>query len=193
MKKYRAKPQPVAVQVLGMLYIVDVRLVQKADGEKIKHRILLVGCEQDDIDRKIRWLFDAAKYKEIAITGIEKVREKVHFLSTTISQERPAPAAVIDRDGHSQPIPSAQLQTEQYDPNLYAVGLSAAFLAKDEAHAIRKAGRALINTATEGKSHTGGDLPEGATLTVEQIPKSSGYALPRDVSEEANKAHFVRG
>ena len=85
-----------------MLYIANVRLVNRA-GETIKHRILLVGCEADDIDRKLRWLFDATT-KEMSITGVEKVRRKCTFELRDYKAPAP-PAAVIDRGTRSEPVP----------------------------------------------------------------------------------------
>lgn len=93
-KKQKASGGPGGIALLGMLYIANVRLVNRA-SETIKHRVLLVGCEADDIERKLRWLFDATTYKEMSITGVEKVREKVHFLSTVITQAPAPPAAVL--------------------------------------------------------------------------------------------------
>ena len=43
--------------VLGLLYIVDVRMVERGTGEKLKHKLLVIGSEQSDIERKLRWMF----------------------------------------------------------------------------------------------------------------------------------------
>ena len=38
---------------VGMLYLVNIKLTRKATNEKIKQRLLVVGCEVDDIERKL--------------------------------------------------------------------------------------------------------------------------------------------
>lgn len=179
--------------VLGMLYVVEVRLVNRTTCEKHKHKLLVVGCEESDIERKMRWMFDKSTYKEMSITSVEKVREKVHFLSTVITQPEPAVGQVIERDERSQFVKQQQMSIEPYDPKLFVIGLATTMLAKDEQHALRKVGHALVSHATEGKSHSGASLSDDSTLTIEQISKSSGYAMPRDVSLESNKARMFRG
>ena len=51
-------PKPMEAPLLGMLYIVDVSVSDKSTGEMAKHKLLVVGCEADDIERKMRWIFD---------------------------------------------------------------------------------------------------------------------------------------
>ena len=187
-------PQPMADTVLlGMLYVVDVRLVRHDTGEKHKHRLLLVGCEHADIERKMRWMFDAAVYKEMSITGIDKVREKVHFLSTVVTQPDAPVGPVIARDERSQVVQQQKTLTEPYDPRLFAIGITTTMLAKDQEHALRKLGHALVSHATEGRSHSGASLSADSTVAVEEVPRSNGYATARDVSNEANRAHVMRG
>lgn len=202
MKRYRKIPAPARVDpavttpqqaVLGMLYIADVRLVRFATGEKVKHRLLLVGCEQQDIERKLRWVFDAREFSEFSLTGVEKVREKVHFLSTVVTAESRQPEPVVQVGERTQTVTQGRTASEPYDPHLYAVGITTTMLAKDEAHALRKVGSALIASATEGQSHSAASLSNESQIRVERIPKSSGYAKPRDVSNESNRAHIVRG
>ena len=176
-----------------MLYIVDVRMVRHDTGEKYKHRLLLVGCERDDIERKVRWIFDSTEYKEMAITGIEKVREKVHFLSTVVTRPEVPIGPVIERDDGSQVVPQQKTLTEPYDPKLFAIGITTTMLAKDQEHALRKLGHALVSHTVEGNSHSGASLSAESTVVVEEIPRSSGYAMPRDVSNETNRAQLVRG
>jgi hypothetical protein len=202
MARYKKKPVPLRptpitevqpTMLLGMLYVVEVRMVNAVTGEKIKHKLLLVGCEQPDIERKLKWIFDARQYSEFSISGIEKVREKVHFLSTFVTQEKAPTSAVIERDERSQVVAGQPMITEPYDPKLYAVGITTMMLAKDEVHAMRKVGHALLSHATEGKSHSGAHLSEDSTIAIEEVPRSSGYAKARDVFSESNRAHFVRG
>lgn len=179
--------------ILGMLYIVEVRLVRADTGEKLKHKLLMVGCEQADIGRKLKWVFDSSEYKEFAITGTEKVREKIHFLSTVITQMDEPVSPSISRDEGSQVVPQQKLLTQRYEPKLFAMGVTTTMVAKDQGHAIRKLGYALISSVTEGKSHTGALLSQDSTVTIEEIPLKDGFAKARDVSNEVNKATFVRG
>jgi hypothetical protein len=176
-----------------MLYIVDVSVLDKSTRETAKHKLLLVGCEAEDIERKMKWIFDTGNVS-LMIKGAEKVREKVHFLSTIITKDESVDGPVIMRDENSQPITQFPPQlTEAYDPKLFAVGIVTTMLAKDSDHALRKVATALMNRATVGKSHTGASLHDDSTINVEEIPKSNGYASARDVSNETNKAHMVRG
>lgn len=191
MKYRKAKPQE--VNVIGMLHIVDVRLVKKQTGEKIKHKLLMVGCEAADIERKLRWVFDATDYSEMSIKNVEKVREKIHTLSTVVSQEKSEPHAVIKQKENTKAVSPVVAEKETYSPNLYAIGIATTMLGSDEDHVLRKVGRALIARSTDVASHGAPQLSEDAVINVEQIPKSSGYAAPRDTSNEINRAHFVRG
>jgi len=186
-------PRLMEAPLLGMLYIVEVNVMDKSTDETAKHKMLLVGCEADDIERKMKWIFDTGNVS-VMIKSIEKVREKVHFLSTIITKDASANGPVIMRDENSLSIKQFSPQlTEAYDPKLFAVGIVTTMLAKDSDHALRKVATALMNRATVGKSHTGASLNSDSTINVEEIPKSNGYASPRDVSNEVNKAHMVRG
>jgi len=80
-------PKPTEAPLLGMLYIVDVNVIDKETGETSKHKLLVVGCEADDIERKMKWIFDTGNVS-VMIKGAEKVREKVHFLSTIITKDQ---------------------------------------------------------------------------------------------------------
>jgi len=180
--------------VIGMLYLVDVRMVNKRSGEKIKKKLLLVGCEADDIERKLRWVFDSSLYEEFSVSDVEKVREKVHVISTVYSQlDTTTKTPLIKRTDGTPTVKQMSTGQEKYDPNLYAVGITTTMIGKDEQHALRKVGNAILASATDGKSHSAAELSEDATVTVERIPFQSGYAMPRDVTNESNKPHFVRG
>ena len=195
----KTPPKPAAALALllapmiGMLYVVDVRLVKAKTREKIRHRLLIVGSEAQDIERKLQWIFDCTEYSEMSITATEKVREKVHFLSTVIEQVSEPVGPVVAVGERTMAVPQQTTSIEAYDPNLYAIGVTTTMLAKDEAHALRKIGRALIVQGTEGKSHSAAGLSDDSTVQIERIPKTSGYAMPRDVSQESNKAHVMRG
>jgi len=178
--------------VLGMLYIVQLRLRRRDTGEKIKHRILMVGCEANDLERKLKWSFDMKVYDEFAITDIQKVKDKIHILSSVIEQDHSPAQATIERNEGTQEFPYPPQEIERYDPKVFAVGLATMVRARDGDHALRKVGRALINS-TDGHSHAGAALSENSTLTIEEIPKPSGYAMPRDVTNEVNEPRFFRG
>jgi len=177
--------------ILGMLYIVHLRLRNRA-GEKIKHRILMVGCEAADIERKLKWSFDMSRFDEFSITAIEKVKEKIHIISTVIEQQSEQPTVVIERDERSQLVGAPSANVQAYDPKLFAIGVVTTMKALDQEHALRKVGRALVNSSI-GKSHDGPSLSPESTITVEEIAFPSGYATPRDVVNESNEATFVRG
>lgn len=179
--------------VIGMLFIVDVRMVVKRSGEKIKKKLLIVGCEAADIERKLRWIFDSASYDEFSISNVEKVREKVHVISTVYTQLSETDAPIVKRREGMAEIQQSQMCQEKYDPKKYAVGITTTMVAKDEQHALRKVAHAILVSATDGKAHSAAALSDDATVVVEQIPLPSGYAMPRDASTESNRAHFVRG
>ena len=67
-------PRPMDAPLLGMLYIVDVIVTDRETSETTKHKLLLVGCEADDIERKMKWIFDTGNVS-VMIKGAEKVRE----------------------------------------------------------------------------------------------------------------------
>ena len=193
MSKYRKQSSSIE-WVLGLLYIVEVRFVRKGSNEKTKQRLLMVGSEEKDIDRKLRWKFDLAQFSEFSITRMEKVREKIHLLNTVIEPMSTTPLnPVIERQEGTQIISQVSGSHEKYDPHLYAIGLATTMLGKDESHAMRKLGSALVTSGSEIKSRAACELPDGSTLTIERIPMRSGTARPRDVSIELNRASFVRG
>jgi len=182
--------------ILGMLWQVNVRLVRIDTGEVYRHKILMVGCEFGDIERKLRWVFDRSTYSTMEVSGARRVREKIHILSTVITEQKSAPAAVIERDDRSQIVPNPATVTEETAEEnycLYAVGVVTKMSATDELHALRKVGRALAAKGSPVSSDSAPTLSEDATITVEQISYSSGYAMPRDISDSKTKAHIMRG
>jgi len=191
MSKYK-KARNDNTGVLGMLYIVEVNLSKNNGLQRVKQKLLLVGCEEADIERKINWIIDRTKYDGFSIKNIEKVREKVHVLSTTYKESASIDTPTILRGGSSQPVPQGAT-TKKYDPKLYAVGLITTMLGEDEDHAIRKVGNALIASTVELKSKSAKGLSEDSTLTIEEIPLSSGYSKGKNYDNEINKATFVRG
>lgn len=179
--------------ILGMLYIVDVRMVDAVSGEKIKQKLIVVGVEAADIERKLKWFFDLKRFKEFSITGVEKVREKIHLVSTVITQETPANSPVIVRDEGTRHIPAGKSVIEPYDPHLYAIGIATTMLARDENHALRKTGNAVIHRAlNQPMSGECPKLSDDSIVVVEQVALKSGYAMPRDVRNEINLAHIFR-
>jgi len=178
---------------LGMLYLVDVKMIDKATRETIKQRLLVVGGEEADISRKISWVIDASRYRSIAVIGHEKIRDKVHVLHTVVEQAPPAPTPVIERGDRSESVPQAKSIIQSEPPKLFAIGVTTTMVAQDSTHALRKVGHAILSRTSPGSSHAGASLSDNSTISVEQIPFSSGYAKPRDVSNESNHATFVRG
>ena len=195
MSRYKRKPTTThQVSVIGMLHIVEVRMVNRHTGETIKQKLLVVGSEAADIEKKLRWVFDISSYAEFSITGVEKVREKVHTISTSITQHREeAKGPLVKQHGEVKEISQENHGGDKYSPNCYAVGITTTMLAKDEEHALRKVGHAIVSSATGVDSHAGAKLSSGATVVIEKLAKSTGFAMPRDVSSETNNARMVRG
>lgn len=181
------------VNVIGMLYIVEISMYRLSTGEQVKQKLLVMGCEKDDIERKLRWIIDSSKHSGFKITDIKKIREKVHVLSTTVKQPPAAALEYINRDGGSTAVPAAKTIVAEYKPNLYAIGISTTILAKDEDHAIRKLANILASRDEGKKSTLAAELSQDSIIQIEEVPLSSGYATARDVSSEINNAHFVRG
>lgn len=179
-------------QVLGMLYLVSVRLYDRKSGEKIKHKILVVASEIGDIERKVKWMFDYSLYDQFSITHIEKIRQKMQIISTKITQIKTQTTPVI-KQGEETKIVQQGTIADQLETKLFAIALSTKLIAFDEDHALRKLGKILINTGLHIKPTNAPLLSEKSKLIIEHIAGQSGYALPRDVSEQINTAHFVRG
>ena len=99
----------------------------------------------------------------------------------------------IERNEGTQVVAQVSSVTEPYAPRLYAIGLTTTMLARDEEHALRKIGNALIARTMPNKSHSAAALSADSQISVEQIPLKSGFAKARDTSSEVNRAHFVRG
>ena len=179
--------------VAGMLYVVNVRLVHALTDEKIKHRIILVGCERDDVERKLRWMFDKKTYSQFRVTSVVKVTNKVHILSTSITQPSPLSAdPIIMREGGSEMVGQSHEATIADGFKKYAIGLATSVLARSESHALRKLAATLADISIE-EGGTGRKLSDGSTLTIEELSVNSGYATARDVTNEINNLHFVRG
>ena len=190
--KYRKQKTSPAPGVVGMLHVARVGMRRKSTGEEITVRLLLVGCESGDIERKIRWLYDQEQFSGLRIEDIEKVRDKVHVLSQKIEQERAPADAVIERAEGTQEVRSASREPAD-ELQHWAIALTTRVYARDTAHAFRKIGSALVAEGSEGKSQSAAKLSDDAVLTVEPIGKSSRIARARDVSNETNTATFVRG
>lgn len=178
------------ISAIGMLHVVSVRAQIESTGEIVKQRILLVSCAEDDVEKKLRWLYDSHEYKTFSISSIERVTQNVHVLSTSIEQERSPADAIIDRDGRSELV----RQTPSFDEptfKQYAVGIATRLWASDEMHALRKCGALLAKSGlkTSATSH----LSEDSTVSVEEIGAASSFARARDVSNEIASATFVRG
>lgn len=181
------------MEIIGMLYIVEIRMVKKSTNEKIKQKLLMVGCERRDIARKMKWIIDGSKYDEVSITNVEKVRQKIHLLQTVVTQVNEPTGPVIQQGESSKVVSQSSLSGNDYKPNLYAVGITTTMLAKDEDHAMRKTGHAIIASVSDITSRTGASLSGDSKVLIEQIPMKSRTASARDVSHEINTASFVRG
>lgn len=186
--KYRKAQK---VDAIGSLYLVVVRL-DHHDGEIIRHRLLVVGVEERDIERKIKWLFDPRKYAVIKIISVEKIEEGVHVLSTSITEEKENPDAVIKRPERTENVIQGRRDSGRRVKR-FAVGIATHIYGRDADHALRKIGRALKNTGSPIKSTSAPKLSAGSTVRVEEVGKGSGVAMPRDVSTELNRAVIFRG
>ena len=195
MAHYR-KASPTNQQpLLGMLYIVEVRLIRRGDNTSIKQRLLMVGCESADIERKLRWVYSADEYSEFGITGVSKVTDKIHVLSTHIRQIATAPAPIIKRADGTYAVPQTPAARIPSDHKKYAIGLAAQLYARSDFHALEKVSHALLNEAAVLAHMPAGGyrLPPESMLIIEEVAAPSDLATARDVSNEINKAHLVRG
>ena len=172
---------------IGMLHIVDVRTENTKTGEVGRHKLLMVGTEASDIERKLKWIFDASLYDSVVIKSVEKVRDKVHTISTKITQTKTAESSACGnpllRGGGSI--------TESF--GVYAIGVVTTLVGRDPDHAIRRLGGALGSRGVQTKSNSSLLLPDDAQITVEELSAATGFVKPRDVSAEVNSARFVRG
>ena len=73
----------------------------------------------------------------------------------------------------------------------YAVAVATTMYGMNKDHALRKVGKALINSTIDVKSIAGPYLSDDSTVSIEEISKRTGYSSARDTSIEANEAHFV--
>ena len=180
------------MDMIGMLYIVHVRMIKKTTKEKVKQRLLMVGCEHKDIARKINWIIDGSKYESVAITDIVKVRQKVHVISTVITQHKEQIGPIISGTENSKYVD----QVVPFDRNpskLYAIGLTTTMSGCSKGHALRKTARALaISTTDEIKSSNEPSLSEDSIIQIEEIPFRSQHVRARDTSSEINPAHVIR-
>jgi hypothetical protein len=176
---------------VGMLYLVSIKLTRKATNEKIKQRLLVVGCEVDDIERKLRWTIDTSKYDSFMVTGIEKIRQKVHVLSTSVQQIDEGLDGPVITQGDGTKIVDQTVDTVKRPR--FAVGLATQVIAVDEDAALRKVGHALISHTLGDITSSGASLSADSVLTIEELAPRDGTARARDVSNESNYAHIFRG
>ena len=176
---------------LGMLYLVNIKLTCKASNEKIKQRLLVVGCEAGDIERKLRWTMDTSKYDAMMVTSVEKIRQKVHVLSTHIEQLDEGLSTPVVQVGDGTKV--VDQVVEDHTITKFAVGLATQVVAVDEDHAFRKIGHALIAHTMSELTSGGARLSSDSTLTIERLAPRDGTARGRDVSNESNSAKIMRG
>ena len=160
-------------------------------GERIKHRLLVVGAGKDDVERRMRWHFDASKMRSLSITQVKKIDSSVTVLSTEVHQENVQVDPTIQRADGTVTVQTSHGATIADSLKRFAIGISTTILAVDAEHAIRSAGRAVMNYGTDNA--TGPKLSEDSTVMVEEISGPSHFAKARDTSAEVNKAHIVRG
>lgn len=189
MKRYRKK---VSNNVIGMLYIVEVGMTNIKTQKKTRKKLLLVGCEQSDIERKMKWIIDNSKYERVKVKHIEKVRSKVHLLSTTIVQEKVATKNVIKQGERTVEVVQGAKEKE-YEPRKFAIGITTTMLAEDESSALRKTGHALVSLNSSKDKKGRATLSQDSTVTIEEVGFGSQHARARDVSNEFNYAEMVRG
>lgn len=183
--------KPLSPVIEGQLYLVRVRMEKISTGERIKHRLLVVGAGKEDVDRRMRWHFDAAQMKSFSITQVKKIDKSVTVLSTEVHQEQALVDPTIQRPDGSVVVSTSHGATIAEHLKKFAVGISTTILATDADHAIRSTGRAVMNYGVDNS--TGPKLSEDSTVMVEEVSEPSHFAKARDVSAEVNKAHFVRG
>ena len=190
--KYKKAVKDDPPWLLGMLYLIDVRVSVLSTREIMKHHMLVIGGEEADIERKLRWMFDVTKYTDIRITSCVRIREKMHILRTTLLKESTEPDAVIKRLNDVQNVFQPTQVASSENGKFWAVGLSTTMHGFDEGHCIRKIARALAEAYAPIKNKDAPVLSENSTLLIEEISEPSGFAMPRDVTGEANKAHIFR-
>ncbi len=177
--------------LVGMLYMVDVNLEDDNLGEIIKHRLIMVGSERSDIDRKIYWMFRDSG-RRVFIVKVKKLREKIHIMRTFVTQKNEAGSVVIDRNDRSQVVTQG-VSAESNGLKLFAVGVTTSMVAKDDLHAMRKVGNVLISRGTQTEMSSMASLSNDSNVIVEEIAFPRKHASARDVSNEVNRAKFVRG
>ena len=190
-RKAPSAPLILESHALGMLYLVGVRFEDAKTREITKQRLLIVGCEAADIERKLRWIYEADRYTQFSITDVEKVRDKIHVLSTSITQPSDERKNTILRDEGRQEVVS-DVQAHLPDMNHYAVAIATRVYARDSYHALRKVASAVQSMASDGLT-AAARLSSDSTVSIEEIAKPAAHAKARDVSDSINKAHFVRG
>jgi hypothetical protein len=200
MAKYRkirkapSAPLLLDSHALGMLYLVEVRMEDAKTREITKQRLLVVGCEAADIERKLRWIYEANRYSQFSIEAVEKVREKIHVLSTKITQpHEPTSNTILREEGRQQEVVDPPVVLDLPELIHYAVGITTRVYARDHYHALRKIAAAISAQATDGVPDTTARLSPDSTVQIEEIAKPARFARARDVSNIAERAHFVRG
>jgi len=175
-----------------MLYVVEVGMVNISTKKKTRKKLLLVGCERADIARKMKWIIDGSKYERVKVKNIEKIRSKVHLLSTVIVQEKVRTNNIIQQGERSVEVHQTP-KHEEYEPKVYAVGVTTTMIAKDESSALRKTGHALVSLNSKLGDKGAATLSTDSTVTIEEVGFGSQHARARDTSSEINDAQIVRG
>ncbi len=175
--------------IAGQIYLVKVRMERKDTGERIKHRLLVIGGDRDDADRRLKWHFDAGQFTTFSITNFKRVSASVNVLSTEIHQDASTADQAINRAEGTVRVQTSHGATIG-DMKVFAVGVTTKMIARDSEHALRLTGQALI---ARGVGEGAFQLSEDSTVMVEELHRPSQFATARDVSAEVNRAHIVRG
>ena len=180
--------------IVGNLYLVDVCMDHKIVDETSVSRFLMVAENEEELDSRFNCQFDVSDYKSVRITNVQKIKQKMHMLSTRIEPARVHGQVVKRAEGSKKVLQSNSMKDlSEYNPKIYAIGISTTIVAADQSHAMRKLGSYLTISNTLGGSKSNSPLSENSKILIEEVAKSSGFAMPRDVSNGAERAHMVRG
>lgn len=177
--------------VQGSLWLASVRLTDEVAQEASTLDVLCVADTKDDLCARLRWALDIPIGVDVYVMQADKMRGRAYVVSRRV-QPMEAPANHMQRPDGSVPVP--QQSASRVDLPLFAVGCATSIRARDESHALRRVGSALMASgAPKTAAERGAQLPDGAQILVEQISEATGIAMPRDVSTLKVRAHIVRG
>lgn len=176
----------------GMLFLIDVTMENKNTNEITLSRFLIVADDESEISSRFTYQHDISDFENVRITNIQKIKQKIHLLSTRTEIKRDS-GNLINKDGLEIPQNNSNKNSKEYLPKIFSIGIATTIVASDEKHAMRKIGSYLLAANTIGGEKTQSPLSENSKVMIEEVAKSSGFALPRDVSNESNRAMIFRG